>query len=237
MNTFDILYIDPPWKFQSNSKSKMGRNAMKEYNTEPISWVKNLPIGDYANKNSMILIWIIDPHVDKLKEVLDSWGFRYKGKFFTWLKLNKNYQKAFRKMMINNLKQNNLWDQIHDINSPEKFYRLLSQNMPDEQYILEMLYSMSTMGLGFLTRKNSESLYYATKGRGVGIPQNIKKNIRELIFAPRPDNKHSAKPHDVYERVERMYPDKTKIEFFARNHRYGWERAICNDIEPTIPTL
>lgn len=233
VRTFDILYIDPPWKFNSNSKWKMGRNVMKEYDTESIEWVKNLPIGSFTNKNSMLLIWITDPNTHRLKEVLDSWGFKYKGKFHTWIKLNKHFQKAFKKIMIDLFKSQDLYEQLQNT-TPHKFYQILGKNMPNNETIIQILTSMTTMGMGFFTRKNSESLYYATTGKGVGIPRNIKRNIRELIFSVRPNDEHSAKPHDVYDRVELMYPNESKIEFFARNERKGWERAICKKVEPTI---
>ena len=34
---------------------------------------------------------------------------------------------------------------------------------------------------------------------------------------------HSKKPIKAYEMIESLYPDRTKIELFARNTRKGWE--------------
>jgi N6-adenosine-specific RNA methylase IME4 len=45
--------------------------------------------------------------------------------------------------------------------------------------------------------------------------------IRQIIMAPRTE--HSRKPDDVHERIERMYPQASKIELFARRARPGWD--------------
>mgnify|MGYP001616832045 CR=1 FL=1 len=41
------------------------------------------------------------------------------------------------------------------------------------------------------------------------------------VFAPR--GAHSEKPDEVYRRIEKMYPDATKCELFARRERAGWD--------------
>lgn len=45
-------------------------------------------------------------------------------------------------------------------------------------------------------------------------------NIRQSVKSNR--TKHSAKPIEVAERIERMFPKHPKIELFARNKREGW---------------
>lgn len=40
------------------------------------------------------------------------------------------------------------------------------------------------------------------------------------LYAPR--GEHSAKPAEVYHRIERMYPHASKCELFARAERPGW---------------
>jgi N6-adenosine-specific RNA methylase IME4 len=36
------------------------------------------------------------------------------------------------------------------------------------------------------------------------------------------NKEHSRKPDEVYEIIERMYPDSVKLEMFARRNREGW---------------
>jgi hypothetical protein len=47
------------------------------------------------------------------------------------------------------------------------------------------------------------------------------ESIRNTILAPKME--HSRKPDDVHERIERMYPQASKIELFARRARKGWD--------------
>jgi N6-adenosine-specific RNA methylase IME4 len=47
------------------------------------------------------------------------------------------------------------------------------------------------------------------------------ESITQTIFAPL--GAHSEKPLNVHDALERMYPDATKLEMFARAARPGWE--------------
>ena len=56
--------------------------------------------------------------------------------------------------------------------------------------------------------------------------------VSSLILSPR--REHSRKPDEVYERIERMYPNARKLELFARNKREGWDSwgdEITSDIQ------
>lgn len=73
------------------------------------------------------------------------------------------------------------------------------------------------MGCGFGTRKESETLWLASRGKGL---RRLDKGVREVIFAPR--REHSRKPDEVAERLERLYGPMRRIELFARERRPGW---------------
>ena len=47
------------------------------------------------------------------------------------------------------------------------------------------------------------------------------RNIKQLVNSPR--TKHSEKPSEVAERIEKMFPAQRKIELFARSKKDGWE--------------
>lgn len=80
------------------------------------------------------------------------------------------------------------------------------------------------MGLGYYTRANAEICLIFTKGK----PKRIDKSIRQLVIAP--VGKHSAKPIEVHERIEKLMGDVSYCELFARQTRDGW---IClgNEID------
>ena len=50
----------------------------------------NMPINKIANDNSVLLMWVVDPLLDKAFEVINAWGFKVQDrKTFTWAKTNK----------------------------------------------------------------------------------------------------------------------------------------------------
>lgn len=76
------------------------------------------------------------------------------------------------------------------------------------------------IGTGYYFRGQHELLLFGIKGSGLGTPPETDR-LPSVIFADRTE--HSKKPDEVYERIERMYPNRTYIELFARgNARKGW---------------
>ncbi len=47
------------------------------------------------------------------------------------------------------------------------------------------------------------------------------RNIKQLVEVPR--GKHSQKPEQIAEGIEKMFPNQPKIELFARHSREGWD--------------
>lgn len=86
---FDLIYADPPWEFKSNSQEAPGRNVQKHYKTMSIKELKMMPIGSLAEENSMLTMWVTGPTLDQGISLLRSWGFKYKGTIFVWVKTTK----------------------------------------------------------------------------------------------------------------------------------------------------
>jgi len=62
-----------------------------------------------------------------------------------------------------------------------------------------------------------------------GRPKKYSNTVKQDINAPR--GKHSAKPHETYDRIEELVgPDAKKIELFARNTKEGWH-SLGNDLD------
>jgi N6-adenosine-specific RNA methylase IME4 len=72
-------------------------------------------------------------------------------------------------------------------------------------------------GLGGMLRVNHELLFIGTRG----TPPAVASTPVSCFDAPR--GKHSEKPKVVFEMVEQMYPELTKVELFCRGEpRMGW---------------
>jgi N6-adenosine-specific RNA methylase IME4 len=50
----------------------------------------------------------------------------------------------------------------------------------------------------------------------------VDHNVRQVIFAPR-GKRHSEKPQQVHEGLERLYGDVRRLELFGRRERPGWK--------------
>lgn len=83
---------------------------------------------------------------------------------------------------------------------------------------------------GFYTMSQCEMCLIAKKGK---IPQpRGARNIRQFVQSER--SKHSTKPSEVRSRIEKMFPDSTKIELFARTPSPGWD-VWGHDVDEHAP--
>jgi len=73
-------------------------------------------------------------------------------------------------------------------------------------------------GIGNYTNSNAELCLIGTKGKGL---ERINKDIKQIISSK--ITTHSAKPHEVYTRIEQLYGNVSKIELFSRHKREGWD--------------
>lgn len=86
---YSIIYADPPWNYKVYSKKGLGRSAESYYPTLKIEDICNIPVGDIADKNSILFMWVTYPTLNEAFKVIEAWGFEYKTVAFTWIKLNK----------------------------------------------------------------------------------------------------------------------------------------------------
>jgi len=77
--------------------------------------------------------------------------------------------------------------------------------------------------------KSTELCLFGTKGR----PHKLlgTRNTRQLIVCPR--STHSTKPEIARKRIEKMFPDTRKLEFFARKKSPGWD-VYGDEVESDI---
>lgn len=87
------------------------------------------------------------------------------------------------------------------------------------EYKTNLVWVKDKIGTGYYVRGKHELLLICTKGN---MPPPIEENrFPSVLFAPR--NEHSAKPDEVYDIIEAMYPNRQYFELFARNLREKFE--------------
>ena len=91
---YNIIYADPPWKYNDKMKMKGVHGdltgAESFYNTMNLEDIKKIPIKNITNENAMLFIWATMPFLKDCFEVIESWGFTYKTCGFCWIKKTKN---------------------------------------------------------------------------------------------------------------------------------------------------
>lgn len=89
----------------------------------------------------------------------------------------------------------------------------------DFRYITNMVWAKPSIGLGYYARQQHELLLIGKKG----TPKPPMPSNRPPSIINGPRRKHSQKPDEAYEAIERMFPHLTdRLEMFARNTRPGW---------------
>jgi len=68
---------------------------------------------------------------------------------------------------------------------------------------------------------STEMVLVGKRGK-IPQPRGCRKQ-RQMLKSPR--QKHSAKPEDIQDRIDLMFPTQNKLELFARRHRPGWTCA------------
>jgi len=85
-------------------------------------------------------------------------------------------------------------------------------------YRTNFVWVKDRIGMGYYNRQKHEMLMIAVKGTTpTPDPGNRPPSV---IEAPR--REHSRKPDEIYEMIEKMYPDLRKVELFARHTHPGW---------------
>jgi len=74
---FATITIDPPWDWgDEGDQDQMGR-ARPTYGTMALSELLELPVGDMADTDCHIYLWITNRSLPKGFQLLERWGFRY----------------------------------------------------------------------------------------------------------------------------------------------------------------
>ena len=84
---YNIIYADPPWRYQDRGCNGACEN---HYSTMNIDDICALPVNDLAASDCVLFLWATYPMLQEAMRVIRSWGFKYKTIAFQWVKLNKN---------------------------------------------------------------------------------------------------------------------------------------------------
>jgi len=98
-DTYSIIYADPPWSYTRTvgNGALQRKNGKILYSSMDTVAIQSLGfhIQRISRKNSALLLWATMPCLPDAIRVMESWGFRYKTCWATWIKTNKAGDKPF----------------------------------------------------------------------------------------------------------------------------------------------
>ncbi|WP_369788369.1 MT-A70 family methyltransferase [Rouxiella sp. WC2420] len=168
--------------------------AGNHYSTMSLTDLIRLPVWSIAADNAVLAMWYTGTHNAEAVKLAEAWGFKVKTmKGFTWVKLNQLAEQHINKAL--------------EAGQVEDFYDFL-----------DLLNEQTRMNGGNYTRANSEDLLIAVRGAGL---ERQNASQKQVIYSPL--GEHSEKPWEARHRLELLYGDVSRIEFFARQEVPGWD--------------
>ncbi len=93
-HAYDLIMIDPPWRFELYSAKGEAKSAQAQYRTMSIDEIKALPVRMLAKPDCLLWLWATAPMLPQQIEVMAAWGFAYKSEG-VWVKTTVNGKVAF----------------------------------------------------------------------------------------------------------------------------------------------
>lgn len=86
---FACILADPPWAFVTYSGDRVPQRAPDQhYDTMTEAELVALPVVDVAADNALMVMWVLDTHVDQAMRIGAAWGFTYKTMGMIWHKMS-----------------------------------------------------------------------------------------------------------------------------------------------------
>lgn len=202
---FDVVVLDPPWPYD-DGLSKGKRSAASHYNGMPVEEIERLRIASVSNRSGCVcVLWIPD--------ALDFGKIDGKQILRSW-----GFTPKQRWVWIKTKKRTPI---LRSWSTANRQSWLFGTTMNMERHL--------AFGMGRLARTCHEIAIVGVRGNV--YKQLASKRERTVFLAPR--TKHSAKPEEVQDALDRMFPTGRKLEVFARRQREGWT-CIGNEAPATM---
>ena len=90
LHHFGVVLADPALKFKVRSPKGEGRSACRHYRVMSFDEIVALPVREIAADDAWLFLWLPNPFVTRVEALMTSWGFRFSGSAFVWVKVNKS---------------------------------------------------------------------------------------------------------------------------------------------------
>jgi N6-adenosine-specific RNA methylase IME4 len=83
--SYDVIVIDPPWRFRSWSETRQTKAASRHYAVMETPDIHALPVDRLAQHNCLLLLWSTGAMMPQALDAMRAWGFHYKSQI-VWRK-------------------------------------------------------------------------------------------------------------------------------------------------------
>lgn len=226
---YSVIVADPPWSFRDSLKmSDVKRGAEANYDTMTMQQIREMPVSEACHPDGAVLcLWVPGSLLQDGLDTMKAWGFKHK-QTYVWVKIKKDPLREVRGIFFDHWKKGQKtlgqlkekgWKQF--LQSSVQMIEMIDLNK-GKNYVKNML----AFGMGHLFRQTHEICLIGTRGKINSRLAN--KSQRSVSFAE--NLKHSAKPEDLQNSLEIMFPKTRKLELFARRLRPGWT-CLGNEID------
>jgi len=217
---YSVIVADPPWPFKDSLKmSNVKRGALANYDTMTMQQIREMPVAEACNPDGAVLcLWVPGSLLQDGLNTMKAWGFDHK-QTYVWVKIKKHRFKRFSAWIKKSILKHK---QIsYDKFAYDRAIKAILDSLPNVDLADELAFFM-----GRLFRQTHEICLVGTRGKILKQLEN--KSQRSVSFAE--NLKHSAKPEDLQDSLEAMFPKARKLELFARRLRSGWT-CLGNEID------
>ena len=78
MKKYQIIYADPPWRYENPPIGATNRAIENHYPTMTLEEICALPVSDLATEDAILYLWATAPKLAECIEVVKAWGFEYR---------------------------------------------------------------------------------------------------------------------------------------------------------------
>ena len=164
-------------------------------------------------------------------DIIKAWGFVHK-QTYVWIKTKNKPLDLLKKEIINYL-SNYTYSEFLDYSLNDLVFNKLGKKFLlssfGEKFSNFNIKDILSMYMGHCFRNTHEICLIGSKGKIFGKRQN--KAQRSVCFAP--NLAHSAKPEDLQDSFDIMFPTENKLEIFGRRSKTGWT-VIGNEAPDTF---
>ena len=82
---FEVVYADPPWRYEHSSAGDPHRAVERHYPTMTLAEICALPVEQRLAENAVLYLWATAPKLLEALEVMKVWGFDYRTNM-VWVK-------------------------------------------------------------------------------------------------------------------------------------------------------